>query len=123
MSFLSDTASRLGDIVSCTEPERSMTNENYRILTVSVLSAATVTGQSLISFAILFEAFNTERCSLRDSHQKGRRASEQHGDRMHYSIPQFDMTLTVVWRINGSHVADLMTEQHSYNLQYFLVIL
>jgi histone-lysine N-methyltransferase SETMAR len=28
--------------------------------------------------------------------------------------------LTVIWRINGFHVVDLMTEQHSYNTQYFL---
>jgi hypothetical protein len=29
-------------------------------------------------------------------------------------------TLTVIWEINGFHVIDLMTEQHSYNTQYFL---
>jgi hypothetical protein len=27
---------------------------------------------------------------------------------------------TVIWRIDGFHVIDLMTEQHSYNTQYFL---
>jgi histone-lysine N-methyltransferase SETMAR len=28
--------------------------------------------------------------------------------------------LTVIWGINGFHVVDLITEQHSYNTQYFL---
>jgi hypothetical protein len=28
--------------------------------------------------------------------------------------------LTLVWGIDGFHIADLMTEQHSYNTQYFL---
>jgi hypothetical protein len=27
--------------------------------------------------------------------------------------------LTVIWGIDGIHVVDLMTEQHSYNIQYF----
>jgi hypothetical protein len=28
--------------------------------------------------------------------------------------------LTVVWAIDGFHDVDLMTQQHSYNTQYFL---
>jgi hypothetical protein len=28
--------------------------------------------------------------------------------------------LTVIWRFDGFHVVDLMTEQYSYNTQYFL---
>jgi hypothetical protein len=48
-----------------------MIRENDRILTIFALSAATVTGHSLIPVAILFQEFDTERRSLRDSHQKG----------------------------------------------------
>jgi hypothetical protein len=28
--------------------------------------------------------------------------------------------LTVIWEIDGFHVADLMTEEHSYNIPYYL---